>query len=71
MKRPATVLEWTVRGVMLLGGVSAFVYTANTDTSQVSSAVGGAALILGLYFGLTDWTTVRTHLRARTKRRDP
>lgn len=52
-------LELVARGACLAAGVGVFAYTAVNPVTSAQGAGGGAALILGLYFGFTPWSTLK------------
>lgn len=52
-------LEFAVRGACIALGAGAFAYTASNPVTGAQGAAGGAALILGLYFGFTPWSTLK------------
>jgi hypothetical protein len=52
-------LELAARAGCLALGVGAFAYTAINPVTGAQGAAGGAALILGLYFGFTPWSTLK------------
>jgi hypothetical protein len=61
--------EWAGRGVIILATGAFFAYTVIAGVSSTVSTLGGVALILGLYFGLGEWSAFTSVRRKQAARR--
>lgn len=58
-------LELLIRGALIGGGLLLFLDTALRKGSEAGDFAGGAALVVGLVLGLTNWDVLRSRARKR------